>query len=504
VAEVNPVPYHHPRFRTTALVLALVTPLRADVGQPALAGRVTTPAGEPAAGARVWLADPALDPMEPAETCAETTCDADGRFSIAVPAERLTVPGRHAVELYVVGEGGAIRAESFPAAELPIGQPLDFPLPPRVAGAFRVTDSQGTALAGARVRPRTLLADSGAALVLPEELQDLLAVTADASSVAHPDLWSPDRATAVVVEHGSLGAQVLANVRSEGGWIVAQGVQLAAVGPVRVAIEGEGPSIPLELHAVSNHQVRFAPPTVGLLRARARLRSDARSVELAGFESAARVEARSDDPAVLRLAWRWDGVEEGVGRTTLTWSAGTLVHGRVIESRTGVPVSGVRLRATTGNATTTVVTDDEGSYHLLCAPGRLSLNYATPPTARHLWGEFSPEHAHVTIPADVGELALPDWVLLVDDPVHGQVVAEDGSARPGVWISASLRVPVGATFETQTTHAFSDAEGRFVLHGVNLGVGSARIEARLGTARAQASYPAVGERSELRLVLPRR
>ena len=210
-------------------------------------------------------------------------------------------------------------------------------------------------------------------------------------------------------------------------------MQLAAVGPVCIAIEGEGPAIPLELHAVSNHQIRLAPPTVGLMRASARLRAGARSVDLAGFASAARVEARSDDPAVLRLAWRWDGVKEGVGRTTLTWSAGTLVHGRVIESRTGVPVPGVRLRATTGNATTTVVTDEQGSYHLRCAPGRLSLNYASPPTARHLPGEFSPEHAHVAIPSDAGELALPDWVLLVDDPVRGRVVGEDGSPRAGVW-----------------------------------------------------------------------
>lgn len=486
----------------SAFLAAAAAPCARAADGLALEGRVTTVEDRPAVGARLWLAVPRPDPRDAAELVATITCDGDGCFRIPVAGERFGWPGDHALDLYALGAESALFAVRYPGTELPVGESIEVRLPPRSDDAFPLAAADGAPVPRARVRLRALRTSAGARLVLPVALQERTEVGADDAGSVRPETWCVERAVAVaVVPEGGGAEQILEHVNAGAGWIEVRGARLEAVGPVEVTVTGDGPTIPLELRGRSARQIWRDPLAFGRVETGAPLPDGDGLAVLAGYGSAARVEARSDDPHVLRLAWSWDGVREGVGRTTFSWTSGTPVRGRVVDAGTGEPVAGVRLRATTGYATTSVVTDSAGEYRLRCAPGFLSLNHAVPPTGAHVPREFSEDHAHVPIAAGDAESVLPDWLLLPDDPVRGRVVDASGAPVAGAWVSASMRVPEGALWRTVTTHALSDAEGRFTLHGANVGVAEGPIEARLGRRRGSAERSAAGDGREVKIFL---
>lgn len=446
---------------------------------------------EPVAGAQVFVTRSRWPDVE---LFRELETDADGRFRLDVPRERLGTFLRERVWVQVLHPDGSLASRGINPFLAPNGWELWFLLRPRETSRLRVVGADGEPLADVRVVPEGIGNAMGTS-VLTEELGALLSATTDGDGWVHLPLVALDELRGLGFHSEGHGVQHMSwwDPPAAGGT-----VELLPVGSVSGRLTGEGlvggrsvlvttelpeaePGSRLSGSAtvVSDAEGRFTVPAI-----------------VAGTLSA-RVAATAEAPSGGDLS---DGhaVEAGSNlEVTLELVPAVRVAGRVVDAETGRPVPDVDV--TIGRwPPEHWTTDGSGRFSGRVASRQFAISVMSPPL---------PYLSRAVEGFDVGDLDVEDGDLDLGDlslerggSVRGTVVDERGDPVAGAWVAARRRSPPTEPSGSPVV-AVADASGRFEVAGLPDG-SEIEVTAQLREARvAEPHHLTTPARDPLELVL---
>ena len=450
-----------------SLVLLLLGLAAASDGRArSLSGNVVDAAGRPAAEALVVVAEgpPVFrfltrrvqDPWEPPAALASGQTDRAGQFTLTLPDETPETPwtrSRLVVWTHQADAALDLRLvdRDWPAA----GLPLKISLSKAPSARVRVVGPDGEPIAGARVRPRDVRRKR-----LPAVLADRLAATTDAQGQATiPGIESADLDTIEVVAE-AFGVQWAAGHRTAGSEVAT--VTLAPVGRVVGQVAADSPKI------IAGVRVRLATrldPNDEAAGGLAELITD----EHGRFEAPALAAGNlsfyvepTETPVYMTA--RQDGPPVDAAKPvelTVPLVRAVRVTGVVQDRADSRPVAGVmmQLRAWQSRGPRGV-SDEAGRYVSYVLP-----EFVNPLAARIPAPYFNPNEFLNTQPiaADRDEVTLRPLLLARGEAVRGTVIDEAGRPVAGAELSGFW--PMSS--EAYYVHAWSDADGKFVIEGVD-------------------------------------
>ncbi|MGP0063617.1 MAG: carboxypeptidase regulatory-like domain-containing protein [Isosphaeraceae bacterium] len=483
-------------FSTLMAIALAQLPASPDPRPIPVAGIVVDGAGRPATDVDVWLAQ-ALDPDEghrfgmelwwstltrssegTARVLVHARPDADGRFTIDIPAEAVARRSPVPMAIWAKSSGKDTRVawHRLPRIVLADDPPVRIELGPAAQAEVVVLGPDGKPVAGARVVPIR-----AGEVPIPEPMSQSLAATSEANGRAAIAGLSPMTLEAVRVEAPRFGTQAIqiphpengspdsGNPKggipnSQAGGIV---VTLAPVGRVagRLVVPGDEPIRGVTVRATSqvggyagsgqtgsatvacDPQGRFEIPAIAAGMLAIELEFDRRQgTSLRGEEPRKRV-VRAGRTTDVTIPMR-----ETVG-----------VHGLIREKGSDRPVPGVKviLNGYLGGDRF-AVTDAAGTY-----AGRIARELIQP----YGWPVRIPapffQPANMTFPRQgmpqrgVVEAELSPMVLVRGVDVNGAVVGEDG--KP----AAAAEVEAFWDDGRQVVRTRADRTGAFTFHGVD-------------------------------------
>ncbi len=432
-----------------------------------LSGKVVDGAGRPVAAATVWLTGGSYEHAP--RVLARGTTDADGRFSLSLPAEKPAAQDRRPT--LVARDPRGRLGWTQPVQWDKPGEPT---IPLNEVGEVRgrVVDGAGAPIAGARLATEFAYASSprqgrSPSLEFPAEWdKEYAARTAADGSFVLRGLPSAGALIAIVSAPGFGGPRVT--------WECAKPVTIrlsraATVrGSVRCAADPKrAAGVPLRLF-------READPDTGADSRLAYLRIKA----VTGPDGAFRVAdvppgkyTVTPDlaPGMPFRAAPVAPLEIKPGATVtvpaIALEPALVVRGRVVDRASGAGIAGVEVwvgHLSPQNVFTDlmpVTTDAQGRYTGYTKPGRVRVEVRRTP------GDYVMPGNELLDPCPEGvkELDYPIITLARTVPVRGVVVDEAG--RPVAGASVQALIPYGGWDSGPT--AFTDAAGKFTLKGLD-------------------------------------
>jgi protocatechuate 3,4-dioxygenase beta subunit len=483
-----------PSLAAILAALALAQPPASPDPRPVpVAGTVVDAAGRPVAGAEVWLAEavpPAEDrragpgiregtPAGPmpgeAPALASVRTDPDGKYSLAIPVEVIARPSPPSLAVWAASLGAEPRFawHRLPRVVLPDDPPVRIELRAPALRPLNLVGPDRRPIAAARVIP----ARAGGLLV-PEPLARALAATTDANGQAAMIRPTTGWIDQLRVEADGAGVQMLEAAESEersaeagtgGGRIKSIALVLAPVGRVvgRLTAPHGEPIRGATVRAISRVGGYDGSGQGGVARADC---DDQGRFEIPAI-AAGMVELRIDldlKRGTTLRPWPLSRILVRPGRTTelaIPLHPTVIVEGIVRERTDGRPNPGTSLVWNTliFHGPSRAMTDASGAFRAFVAREEIIANpSAIRPTAPFL---VPVDRADPTVdlpPRGVDELTLKTIELARGAEVLGTVVDQHGEPVAGAEVEA-----IRPTDPPLVRSSRTDAQGRFVLHGID-------------------------------------
>jgi hypothetical protein len=426
-----------------------------------VAGRVVDEAGQPIAGADVWL-PLAYEPPPGGGRTAHATSDADGRFTLTFPAEWERRPGdpnlHTTVWAFAPGRaaGAAYRVKGAGDASDVV---VTLEPPARVQVA--VIGPDGAPLAGARVAPASIRVAERSIDYLPPELRHLTsAVTDEHGRAVLMAVPAGNRLHQVEVVSESFGPQQFAvRTLSDDASIGMHTLHVREVGKVEGRIIADRPewarNANIRIGSRRKAQRTARTEAVGMILTRSD--ESGRFVAPALASGELHLSISIDPELPVRPRWT-DPLTVEPGKTTtvdVTLAPTVTVRGMVRRQETEAPVPEAKLFVRHGNSLTeNATTDESGRFMLRVLPGELRISIEPPSDDL-----MRPERAReFLVPEEAPDqvVELPPIDLAPARLVSGRAV--DGQGQPLADRVIVVHPPSQFPSSGQT-----DANGRFAI-----------------------------------------
>ncbi|MCP3914834.1 MAG: hypothetical protein GY711_04640 [bacterium] len=438
------------------VLLSLLAPAARGAARqgPVLEGRVLDSAGQPAAGAHVFLAGNPVETFASPDLFGRAEVGEDGGFRFTVPERWVRGSEWMVLYVYALRAGDAAAVARLDAADLPIGESFDVrlgALAPEAQRRVLVLGPDGAPVAGARVQPRNLGLSKTTGVPLAEIAAEIAEARTGDDGVAVPMHWNPKDAGTLRVTAGSYGTQQVSDDFGRPGWF-----------------EGE-----LELHAADALELVFVDtdlPSDFVFEARTWVQTDGPN----GLQRAGYARVRPDEsgallhiiagppmnfggghPALLACGVRYEDRAAGAGKRMIVEGKGVATAvGRIVDAA-GAPVPGLELTLHSPPFRAVLTTDAQGRFAVRAKAGPLRLSYGSD------LDRSGSNNRKLTVETDADEVDFGD-IVQATAPVTGTVLLPSGEPAPGAWVSGSFRVSFGGGgFTNQPVAGVADASGRF-------------------------------------------
>ena len=425
-------------------------------------GEVVGADGRPAAGAEILVAAEGWGGDGP-EIRGRTVADAEGRFSVAIPAD---LDGCDRATLWAIrpASGSASAVIGPKGAD---GRPVRLTLGRPDPAEFVVKGPDGRPVEGARVVP-TRLARPG--LGLPAAVAALASATTDAEGRARLAAFRGDEVLAVVVEAGGFGLQPREFVQADGSaWPGPKSVRLRGVGRVEGRLTGDDPK------SLGGRTIRLDSESDGHPVGSAEAKTD----EAGRFA----VPALASGLVSVRVRPEAGSPDLGVRVARYTVAEGSRVEAEVAIRR-GVRVAGVVRDSATGEGIACVVvavvsprspeprvvrSDVRGRYETFIPPGPTSHRVLRVPDPYLCPPDFLGPRP-LAVPPAIVLFELPPIELARGEQVRGRVLDAEGRAVSGAHVVASWTMVQDRTRVPRSAEATTRGDGSFAAGPVPPGV----------------------------------
>lgn len=413
-------------------------------------GRVVNEAGEPVAGAQLWL------PLQyqPRRT-AQATADETGNFELKCPADWISplfVGSSWTVWAYAPGH--SIQSQNVYEVIRGKGEE-DFAiqLPPESNTRFKVLAPNGQPLANVLVQPQNYKTSVGYELV-PDDMRSVVSARTDENGVMTLPGIQSDPLFMLEIVSEEFGRQT---IRVDGNSDVAgREIRLQAIASIAGNLVNENPELVRGVKmtfTTDNRDERTDPQGV------AEVVTDADGhfeVPLIGSGGPLRTYLSLDPKLPVRPLLK-DDLYLTPGETMqleIPLVDAPLVHGKVVAKSTGKPVPNAEISLGYGGfwQSDMVTTDENGQYSGRALPGPVRIHIIALPDGYVQLG--APWADAYQVPADVDEFELSTIEVVGSHDIAGQLVDTNDQPLPDVHVAAveKSRVYGGG---------ITDSEGKF-------------------------------------------
>ena len=435
-------------------------------------GRVVNEAGDPVAGAKLWL------PLKnkPRRT-AETTTDDAGNFEIKCPADWIS-PLSGIIDLvWAYAPGYSIQAQRVHEAIRGTGEKeYTIKLPPENNSRLKVLAPDGEALGGVLVQPQNYYVPSVGNDLVPEEMWSDVSGRTDENGVVILPGIDPGPLFMIKITSEKFGQQTFRvdpnqddlereiKLRPTGtikGKLLCENSEW--VGGVRLVFttDSQDHDSRGSAEVVTDSEGQFEVPVLA-----------------SGGPVRAYVNLDSERPVRPLLK---DDLYLTAGETLhldIPLVDAPLVHGRVVAKSTGKPIENAKIALYYGKhwQSATVTTDKQGQYSGRALPGRVRVHIFGMPNGYVQLGAVADNSFKV--PDEIDEFELPTIEVVDSHEISGQLIDKEDQPIPNVRVNAlfegrfygsgksdvegifKMTVPVG--IETEFT-LDSDSESEIVV-----------------------------------------
>lgn len=413
-------------------------------------GRIVDEAGEPVAGAKLWL------PLQyqPRRTV-QTTADDAGNFELKCPAGWISprVSGS-SWTAWVYAPGYSIQSQSvYEVIRGKSEKEYTIQLPPAGNTRFKVLTPGGQPLANVLVQPQNYKTSVGYGAV-PEEIQPVVSARTDTHGLVTLPAIQSALLFRLELANDEFGRQsIRADYNSD---VPEREIRLRPTATIKGRLVGESPKWVrgVKLGFTTDNRDESKEPQ-GLAEV---VTDDEGRFEVPVIASGGPLRTYvSLDPTLPVRPLLKDGLYLTAGETMqleIPLVAAPLVHGKVVAKPTGKPVPNAEISLGYGGfrQSDRVTTDESGEYRGRALPGGVRIHIIALPDGFVQLG--APWAEPYQVPANVDEFELPTTEVVGTREVSGQLIDANDQPLPNFQVMA---------VEGNRRYGFSksDAEGRF-------------------------------------------